>query len=385
MAIISGMVGIIVFGGFVDYTFWGLRELTIKTQLGHIQLYKKGYNEKGIAEPSKYLINNADNVQRIISKLPGLKIATNRLTFSGLISNGEKTLSCKVVGIEPEKEIDMAAFETIVQGSQLDSSVKDGGVIGVELMNGLGAHVGDSVTIMTTTLDGMINAVEFKIIGVAQTGSQDYDSVFVKLPLRMAQQVLGTSSVEKIIVFLNDTDSLKEATPVLNKLILKNHLNIEYKRWDELALFYNKVVKVYEGIFRVINIIIGAVILFSITNTMSMSIFERVREIGTLRAIGTTKRGILLLFLLEGLLIGITGGLLGIIAGVATAWAINLSGGIYIPPPPGMSRGYIAFILTPVNSLIVYFMFMVVVATVSSIFPAYRASRLKVVDALGHI
>ena len=207
-------------------------------------------------------------------------------------------MSCKVVGIEPEKEIDMAAFETIIQGSQLDSSVKDGGVIGVELMNGLGAHVGDYVTIMTTTIDGMINAVEFKIIGVAQTGSQDYDSVFVKLPLRMAQQVLGTSLVEKIIVILNDTDSLKEAVPVLNKLIMKNHLNIEYKRSDELALFYNKVVKVYEGIFRVINIIIGAVILFSITNTMSMSIFERVREIGTLRAIGTTKRGVLLLFLL---------------------------------------------------------------------------------------
>src|SRR3989338_10971129 len=76
MAIISGVVSLIIFGGFIEYTFWGLRELTIKTQLGHIQIYKKGYWEKGIAEPSKYLIENPEAIEKTFSNIPNIKTVT---------------------------------------------------------------------------------------------------------------------------------------------------------------------------------------------------------------------------------------------------------------------------------------------------------------------
>lgn len=385
MAIISGMTGLIVFGGFIEFAFLGLRESTIRTELGHIQIYKKGYSEKGVADPAKYLIDDVEAVKKAISVMPDMSIVTSRLTFSGLISTGEKTLTCKGIGVDPEKEEEMSSFETIVDGEQLTPEATDGGVVGNELMKGLGAKVGDYLTILTSTADGGINAMEFKVVGVAQTGSQDFDSVFVKLPIKLVQRLLNTDKAEKIIVLLKDTDELSKAVPVLENAIKTNNLPLEFKVWSDLAGFYHKVVALYKGMFGAIKVIIGVIVLFSIANTMSMSVFERTREIGTLRAIGTTKTGILQLFITEGILIGIIGGLLGIIAGIVTAYAINISGGIYIPPPPGMSRGYISLILIVPSVILYAFVLTVVVSGLSSIFPAIKASRLKIVDALQHI
>jgi len=385
MAIITGVVSLIIFGGFIEYTFWALREQTIKTQLGHIQVYKKGYSEKGIAEPGKYLIKDPEIIEKTISNMSGVAMVTHRLTFSGLISTQQKTLPCKGIGVVIEKEKEMSGFETIVAGGQLEVGQVDGGVVGSELMKALGAKVGDYLTILTTTLDGVINAVDFKVVGITQTGSQDYDSVFVKLPIEAVQNLLNTTAVEKIIVFLNDTKDVDNVASVLAGVIDKNKMDLELKRWTELAEFYWKVVGVYQGIFNVVKVIIGVIVLFSIANTITMSVYERVREIGTMRAIGTTRSKIIILFITEGALVGVLGGLLGIFVGILIAQIINMSGGIYISPPPGMSRGYVSLILIVPKVIFYAFSSIVVVAILSSIYPAYKASRLKVVEALQHV
>lgn len=385
MAIITGVVSLIVFGGFIEYTFWGLREQTIRTQLGHIQVYKEGYSEKGIAEPGKYLIEDPEVIEKTISNMPNVTMVTHRLTFSGLISTQQKTLPCKGIGVVVEKEKEMSGFETIVAGGQLEADQTDGGVVGSELMKALGAKVGDYLTILTTTPDGVINAVDFKVVGITQTGSQDYDSVFVKLPIETVQNLLNTTAVEKIIVFLKDTKDVDKVASLLAEAINKNKMDLELKKWSELAEFYWKVVGVYHGIFNVVKVIIGVIALFSIANTITMSVYERVREIGTMRAIGTTRSRIITLFITEGALVGIFGGLLGIFVGILVAHIINISGGIYISPPPGMSKGYVSLILIVPKVVIYAFSSIVVVAILSSIYPAYKASRLKIVEALQHV
>ncbi len=385
MAIITGVVSLIVFGGFIEYTFWGLREQTIKTQLGHLQVYKKGYFEKGIAEPGKYLIENPEAIEKTIAIMPHVSMVTRRLTFSGLISTQQKTLPCRGIGVVVEKEKMMNSFETITAGRPLEVDQSDGGVVGSELMKALGAKVGDYLTILTTTPSGVINAVDFKVVGVIQTGSQDYDSVFVKLPIETVQNLLNTTAVEKIIVSLKDTDQVDAFAAMLTQVIDKKKIDVEFKKWSDLAEFYWKVVGVYRGIFNVVKVIIGAIALFSIANTITMSVYERVREIGTMRAIGTTQARITALFITEGALLGVLGGLIGIVAGVITAYAINLSGGIYISPPPGMSRGYVSLILIVPKVVLYAFGSIVIVSILSSIYPAYKASRLKIVEALQHV
>lgn len=382
MAIITGVTGIIVFGGFVEYSYWGLRESTIRSQLGHIQLYKKGYSEKGVADPGKYLISNPDDVGKEISLIPDVEMVAKRLTFSGLVSSGEKTLICNGIGIDPDSEKDMSGFEKIVDGVQITSENMDGGVVGVELMKALGANVGDYLTILTTTVDGVISALDFKVVGVAQTGQKEYDSVFIKLPIKFVWNLLNTNSAEKIIVLLKDTEDVNKATAILDDIIKEKELDIEYKIWRDLAVFYHQVVDLYTIIFSVMKVIIGLIVFFSIANTMIMSIFERVREIGTLRAIGVTKGGITQLFIIEGLLMGIIGGLVGIGVGILTAFIINLSGGINIPPPPGMTMGLTVEILIVPDVLLFSFLLTVIVAVFSSLYPAFKASRLKIVNAL---
>jgi len=383
MAIISGMTGIVVFGGFVQFTYQGLRESTIRTQLGHIQIYKKGYSDKGVAEPSKYLIENPEKVIKTLFQIPNITMITSRLTFSGLISTGEKTLIFKGIGVDIAQEGEMSDFETIVAGEPLEPEMTDGGVVGVELMKGLGAKVGDHLTVMTTTMDGVINALDFKVVGVAQTGAQDYDSVFVKLPINLVRKLLDTQFTEKIIVLFNDTAMVEKAISFIASITKQGGL--EYRLWSDLAFFYHKVVGLYDGIFSVIQVIIGVIVLLSIANTMTMSVFERVKEIGTLRAMGTTKGRIMKLFIIEGLLIGLIGGIIGIVVGIVTAYTINISGGISISPPPGMSRGYTALILIVPEILLQSFLSIVLVSTLSSLYPAYKASQLKVVEALQHI
>jgi putative ABC transport system permease protein len=152
--------------------------------------------------------------------------------------------------------------------------------------------------------------------------------------------------------------------------------------WKDLADFYYKVVDLYDGIFRVVKIIIGAIVFFSIANTMTMTVFERVQEIGTLRAIGITKGGITSLFIVEGILIGVIGGILGNVVGIAVAKIINLCGGVEMTPPPGMTVGFNAEILIVPEVLLYGFVLTVLVSVVSSVYPAFKASRLQIVDAL---
>jgi putative ABC transport system permease protein len=388
LAIISGSIAIIVFGGYVEFTYWGLREMVINTQLGHMQLYKKGYMEKGVAEPGKYFIKDPDSVEKAISVFPNVKymrMVSNRLSFSGLISTGEKTVACQGIGVDPEKEKEMSYFDSIVDGQQLAPGMVEEGVVGVELMKALGAKVGDNVTILTNTVAGVINAADVKIVGVAQTGTKEYDSVFVKLPAKFVRRILNTESAEKILILLDKTEEVATVVPLVQKVIDDKRLDLELQTWDKLADFYHKVVNLYEGIFDVMKVIICLIVFFSIANTMSMSIFERIKEIGTLRAIGTTRWGITKLFLVEGLLIGVLGGILGILFGILAAQIINLYGGIEIAPPPGMTVSFLTKILIVPKVLVFSFCLTVIVSVLSSLYPAIKASRLKIVNAIHYV
>ena len=134
---------------------------------------------------------------------------------------------------------------------------------------------------------------------------------------------------------------------------------------------------------QIVQIIVALIIILSISNTMIMSVLERTSEIGTLMAIGYKRRMILQLFLSEGLLLGLIGGLLGVITG--TALAVVISGiGIPMPPPPGMEVGYSGKI-TITWSLAAGILTLAVLTTLlGSVYPAWKASRLEIVDALRH-
>src|SRR5262249_33250231 len=205
------------------------------------------------------------------------------------------------------------------------------------------------------------------------------DDRAIRMPIAGAQTLLQTKKIERLIVMLRNTDD----TAAVHAALARTLRDVEFKEWSELATFYHQVVLLYNGIFGFLGIVVFAIVVFSVANTILMSVFERTREIGTLMAIGTPRGKVWRMFLLEGLLLGLLGGVLGLAAGALAALAINRAN-LMLPPPPGYTVGYSLRVMLQTPTLVTAFLISLVTATLSSIVPALKASRLVIVDALGH-
>lgn len=384
-SIIIGGVALVFVGGYIEYSFMGLRESTIKSELGHIQYYKKGFIEKGSIEPGKYLLasKETNQIESILKKQPQVKQFAKRLSIMGLISNGDRTVTFIGSGVEPEKNSEINAFLKVVEGEDLMDEDAYKILIGTELARNLNIKIGEYVTLLTTTFDGSINAIDFEVLGFVSRGIKEYDSRMVVMRLQECQELLGTNKVERIVTLLDKTEDTGMIKDLISKKI--NLQEIEFKSWDELANYYHQVVQLYNNAFSILKIVILIIIVLSIANAMVMSVMERIREIGTLRAIGTSKEMIWALFIIEGFYLGLLGGIGSVVFGWLFAMVINLSGGIYMPPPPGNTEGYYIMISTSLPILMLPVAISLISSVISSIIPAAKAAKLTVVDALFHV
>ena len=250
------------------------------------------------------------------------------------------------------------------------------------MRNGLGAEVGDWVTVLTSSFDGVLNAIDFRVAGVVRTGSKEYDSVFAKVPIELAQRAKETGKVERIVVLLENTEDLPRIQPRIEEVLSNLDRRFEIRRWDELAGFYDAVVALYTGIFTVFAGIVAVVVMFSVANTMTMAVFERTGEIGALRAIGARRSTVVAMFLTEGVGVGLLGAGFGVVASWLVAGAVQMAGGIPMPPPPGMSQGFQAYFNLDAAVLLNAFAVTVAATLASSVYPAFAASRIRIVEAL---
>ncbi len=383
LVIVFGAVGLILFGGYKTVTFRNLRESTIRGRLGHLQVYRRGFSKAEGAKPLEYGLENPDAVRRVIERDPRVKMTAAQITLMGLISNGDKSETFMATAVEPMKDHAMNGSR-IVAGTDIPDHEGDGVTLGRGLATAMHAKPGDYLTLMSMTTTGSLNALDVRVAGIFMTGVKEYDDRAVKLPLPAAQQLLQTKKVEKLLVFLNETDDTDAVHASLQRTFDRSGFALEMRDWSQLATFYHQVVLLYNGIFGFLGILVFGIVIFSVANTMAMSIFERTREIGTLMAIGTTRVHIWCVFLIEGFGIGAIGAICGIAAGGGLAWIIN-HGHVMLPPPPGYTVGYRLQILLQPAVLVTAALISIVTATLSSIVPALRASRLRIVDALGHI
>lgn len=382
-AIAFGGISLILTGGFIRDIFEQLREATIHSQLGHLQVYREGFYEKGTAQPFQYIIPDPQKVRETISATPGVSFVTPRLEFSGLLSSGETTTSFLAQGVDPAMEKRLGTFVVMSEGDYLSASDRYGAILGRGLAASINVKVGDTVTLLTNTRAGSINAIQVKVRGIFYTFYKEYDDRALKIPLETAQELLQHDGIQSLVVVLKRTDDTEAVRKKLAASFAETRQPIEIKSWTELAEFYQKVVDLYSRQFTVIKVIITIVVILSIGNTMSMSIYERTGEIGTVMAIGSRRRSVLQMFLLEGLVLGILGGLAGLLLGILLAQIVSLIG-IPMPPAPGSTVPYTARIQVYPGILGFAFGLSIVTSIISSIYPSLKASRLEIVDALRH-
>jgi putative ABC transport system permease protein len=378
-AIVCGVAGLILGGGWVNDIFVQLGEALIHSQSGHLQVYKKGFYAAGSRAPEKYLIAKPDEIKKQIAKWSAVDNVMARLNFSGLLNNGRSDLPIIGEGVEPDKEAGLGSSVVVTKGRRLTDKDTFGMEVGHGLAQALKLSPGDRVIMLANTLEGALNTLDLEVIGVFQSFSNEYDARAVKIPLVAAQELLGTTGVNAIVVSLKKTADTTRGAAWLREML--GPADMEVKTWVELNDFYEKTVELYRRQFGVLQLIILIMVLLSVANSVNMSVFERVGEFGTMMSLGNRSNQVFGLILTESTLLALIGSGLGVALGLALAIAISAIG-IPMPPPPNANVGYTARIQITAPALLVSFAIGFSATVLASILPARRVTRTPVVDAL---
>jgi putative ABC transport system permease protein len=377
-AIVVGVVGYLLAGGFIDWIFWAIRESAIDNGLGHIQISAKGFRDAGRADPHAFEMRSGAAERDAIARIPGVVAISPRLEVGGLASHGETTVPFVGEGVDPAIDARISK-DLVVDGDALDAGAPKGVLLGRGLARALDLKRGDAVAFLTTSASGGMSGVEGVVRGVFSTGVKAFDDVAVRMPLPLAQELARTKGVHLWVIGLDDTAHTDAVATAIAPIVEKS--GRELRTWLDLSDFYRKTVTLMSRQMLVVAVLIALILVLGIANLLTMSTLERTGEIGTMLAMGTPRASVLRMHFAEGLLLGAVGALVGAVIGVALALAISWVG-IPMPPPPGRDTGYRAQILLSAPVILDALALALASALVAGAYPAWKASRMPIVDAL---
>jgi putative ABC transport system permease protein len=447
LAMVLGMVAVLLFGGYVRDLVLGMQTDYV-SRSGHLQIQQRGYHLYGSGNPLAYGIERYDEVIAAVAADPVLKpmllVATPSLQFGAIAGNFAAGVSrtVQVSGTVVEDMVRMLEWNDYalpefrrpytLTGTRPDAAVIGTGVARVlhlckplqvadcgsepatplapaaaaaalpDDIASLAAGAAPAATpaaasaaaprieLLAAGAKGAPNVGSVEVVRAEFQGVKEVDDVHVAMHLPQAQKLIfgqGAPRVTAISLQLRHTAQMPAAQARLDEL-LRTRLDgrsLEVLDYETLNPFYGQTLAMFNSIFGFIAVLIGAVVLFTIGNTMSMAVIERTVEIGTVRAIGLRRRGIVQTFLLEAVVLGLIGAVVGVLLALLIAAVINRMGLGWLPPgwvePVPLTvrvAGETVMIIGSAATL-------VVVAAVSALTPAIRASRLNIVDALRHV
>ncbi len=384
--VVVGFVAVTMTAGFVSQTFTALKNATIRSLGGHLRLLDPRAEGKTDDEAAAILLDDWPGLASLLSKDSHVVQAMPKLSFFGLVVKGDKSAAYLGTGTIPalEKQASLAA-DTVQSGTFLSNPDADEVMLGTGLARAVGANAGDLVTVMTTTPEGGINAVDATVAAVLAYPIKELDDRVLFMPYGAAARLLKVEGKANTVVVLlkDDHDTAKEAIEIPRALAAAGR-PVSARTWLDSAAFYKQVRLLYVAIFFFMGLVLAVVVILATANTMTMSVFERTREIGTLLAIGMERSAIRTLFLLEGVLLGLAGSAVGAVLSLLLRTVLNASG-IMLPPPPGATRGSVLHVDFIPAAYGIAFAIMSVTLLVAAWWPARRASRLDPVEALSHV
>ena len=387
----GGVAGLLLAGGYFAFMTRGLREDTIRAGLGHLQIFTTDHFKRDEVKVLDTGIENWRQVAATVSSAPHVRGVAPRIEFYGMVSNGIKATGFMGSAVDPDAESSLGFSAQLASGTGRNLSSKPSGdgeaLIGAGLAKSMNVKVGDGLTLASAmTSDGALNGVDVQIVGIVKTGIAEMDARFLRITLPAAQRLLQSDRVTNLVVGLDSTDNTDlvytELAPRLNGLPQQMTL----KKWIDLATYYNQVHTMFNGIFLFMGLIVFLMVLMSSINTLLMAMLERIREIGTMLAMGTLPRVDRCAFLwsrprcweCSGALVGVVGGNLPRLAAEyrwpahAAASRIHRQDSISRPARARVNDRLLHHgrHLTP---------------CLASILPAIRASRLQIAEALAHL
>lgn len=381
----TGVTAMLLSLGYMLSAFEAVRDGTIHGGLGHLQVAHPeefgGYSDRpmqhGLEPRSVSLVKNA-----LVPFDEAGAIVLPRLEFQGVASSGERSVVFLAEGVEPNEERRLSRyFVQITAGVGLERTEDrtHRAVIGEEMARLLGVKVGDTVTLLAPTAESGLNAVDVEVVGLVTTGNPLTDRTRVVVPLALAQSLVRTEKVSRLVLGLDSTGDAERVQQALASQLA----GLRVKSWSELAVFYHQLVDLYTRQFAVLGFIIFVVVVLTFSNTILMGVLERAREIGTLLALGIDRRNIRLQFVLEGMMLGAIGSLSGGILSASLVLGINALE-IQMPPPPGQTLGYPLHFTFSVAAAFAVGAICIVLGMLSAFVASRRVSGTSPLHALNH-
>ncbi len=337
-----GFASFALAGGFIAQSFEALREGTIRS-VGQLQVIDRRAVGRAEEATLEFGIPDAARARATAAGVPGVDAVLPRIDFVGLATVGARSIPFLGVGVDPGPEAAATlASGLVVSGRYLAGDGGEGIVLGTGLASALEVKVGDRVTLLATTPDGSLNAVDGLVDGLVDVRIKELNDRYLAAGQGLVERLLQSeATVTKLVLFLRpDADEAKTAA-ALEKAMAAAGFPVTVQRWQDLAVFYGQVKLLYIGIFGFVGAVLVTIVILAAAIVMTMAVTERTREIGTLRALGTRPGGILRLFLAEGILIALAGCVAGTVLALVIRAILNASG-IMLPPPPGASSGTLA-------------------------------------------
>jgi len=437
LTIAVGGAAMLVFAAYALYDVYVVQTTTVQRG-GHLTVYHKGYFDFGSGDPAIWGIADYESVARIIRGDPVMsklaRVVTPVQFLGGIAENpqsgGSRTFFA--TGFVPADQARLEDWNEYGIGTALESNALNGdtsqGVVGLGFARYLGLcgalHLKDcpeppnnaparesdvaglpkqdfsglagpavtpttpSIDLLAATAGGAPNIVAMQIGRVERQGAKEMDDGYVVMNLKLAQQLVygrGEHKVTGIVVQLRRTEDVAAARARLQSLIAASHLDLEVRDFKEINAYYGQTLGFFNSMFSFIAVLIGVVVLFTVSNTMGMSVMERVEEIGTSRALGARRSAIRAQFVSEGAMLGVLGATLGIALAFAAAWAVNRSGLTWTPPGDAHAIPLKLYMLGAPMTIAAVWLVLIVVSTLAALLPANRAGKLAIVDALRHV
>lgn len=381
-----GVVLVIVFGGLAISFKTQMVGILTNTAMGDLQIHQKGYVESIDNLPLNLTLSGVElaNVEKMLKDIPEIEAYSPRIRFGAMISNYAQTSNVRLNAVYPEME-NRTVTELVkrIKGKvpDPDNFIKQGEILVPEnLMKGLSLNVGDEIVLVATNKEGSVNAVTLRIASVTENvfGPSGKDGY---MHIKDAQTLLRMDQPEivEIAIHLEEYQQLGSVFSALKGAAVTQQSNIEIHTWEQLSPFAS-IARIVDLLILVVKFILISIVLVSILNIMTMSVYERISEIGTIAAIGTPPRRILSLFLIEGFSMGLLSTIVGIVLGLGILWIMNIT-------KIDFTFGSMAVTLAPsipASEVIVVAVIVMIVSLFAGFQPAYKASQMEPVDALGH-
>lgn len=376
--------------------------------LGHIEVHRKGY----VASIDNLPLNlnlrpeRVKKVEQVLNKLDGIEAYSERVKLGAMFSNFTETTSIRINGVDPVKEVATTPLlpGRVTEGSREGALLKPGEIlIPTLLARGMNVKVGDTIVLVATNREGSVNGKTFTVRGIMESisGPSGRDGY---IHVNDARDLLRMKEpeVSEIVIRLKNPAKLDEVYAQLSQELVGTDGaegksgsggnsgsgskgggggGLEVHTWAALSPFSN-IANMIDLLTVFIKIMLVSIVLVSVMNVMIMAVYERIREIGTISAIGTPPRRILALFLTEGLLLGLGGTALGTAISLAVIYALNVW---KITFNFGMQQGLVLSPAISPKDVAVIAGMVVIVALLASLQPAWKASRMDPVTALGHV